>query len=360
LFYVISPFLYIATNFGGMKQFLKEQIAINMVGKGKKRQNILRDMELKHSIPSLKSFNDSSYFAGLSAEGISFVSRMAFRVDRPNENWLKIFIPGEGVWGFENKDMNEGDGLIQGNLKFICIEPGEKWHISYDGMVQQETVEEKLKMELIWDATDRIIDFDKIGTTAQQVGKQIAAEKWNPGFFEKLKELKQVHYEQSGNISGFVYWKNKKIEVKLKGIRDHSWGVRNWEDWDRHFWFLGLLDDGRFFNFSQISYSFVKSLKAGFIINKDNQKTIFRIPSFEQIKLGTLFPKKINFQIEEEKKLIEPLSIDMKIFFPFKMDDVYFIRQSVAEFEYGGARGIGIAEMGANMKKYDFDIASTC
>ncbi|HEY9113047.1 MAG TPA: hypothetical protein VIN10_00015 [Bacteroidales bacterium] len=343
-----------------MLQVLKDRIAISMVSKGKKRLNILSEMELKHSNDSIKGFNDSSYFAGLSSDGISFVSRLAFRVDKPNENWLKIFIPGEGVWGFENKQLTEGDGFKQGSLEYKCIVPGKKWAINFDGVIENGLTEENLKLKLIWESAYPIIDFDTVGTTARQVGKQIAAAKWDSSFFNKLKELKQVHYEQSGKITGTVFWKNKNIEVDLKGVRDHSWGVRNWDDWDRHFWFLGMLDDGRFFNFSQISYSFVKSLKAGFICKNEQQKTVFGIPSFEEINFDSLFPKKIRFQIEEEKGLYVPLSINMKTFFPFKMDDVYYIRQAASVFEYNGVKGIGIAEMGANMKKYNIDIASTC
>lgn len=342
-----------------MKQFVKESIAISMVGKGKKRQNYLKDMETKHSDDSRMGFNDSSYFAGLSSDGISFVSRLAFRVDKPNENWLKIFIPGEGVWGFENKQMPEGEGFSQGSLEYICIESGKKWQIRYNGLVENGLTEEKLKLELMWNSTSPIVDFDKVGTTALQVGKQIAAESWNTSFFAHLKELKQVHYEQSGNITGTVYWKNEKIEVNLKGVRDHSWGVRNWKDWDRHFWLLGLLEDGSFFNFSQISYSFVKNLKAGFICTNEQQKTIYRIPSFEEINFENLFPKKISFHVEEDKGVFVPLTIDLKTYFPFKMDDVYYIRQAMAQFNYNGIKGIGIAEMGANMKKHNFDIAST-
>jgi hypothetical protein len=330
-----------------------------LVNSGKKRQNYLNDMEIKHSEPWRKGFNDSSYFAGISADGISFVSRLAFRVDKPNENWLKVFIPGEGVWGFENKLMPEGDAFKQGSMEYTCIEPGKKWKISYNGLVEKDASEEKLQLELYWESTGSIVDFDKAGTTTSQVGRQIAAEKWNPSFFKKLKELKQVHYEQAGIISGFILWRNKKIEVRLTGVRDHSWGIRNWEDWDRHFWLIGVLEDARFFNFSQISYSFVKCLKAGFLSKGNFQKTIFRIPDFEEIKFDSLFPKKISFGVEEFKGEIAPLHINLKTFFPFKMDEIYYIRQAAAEFEYNGVKGIGIAEMGANLHNYDIDISST-
>lgn len=82
-----------------MIKLIKDRIAIAMVSKGKKRQNYLSGMEMKHIDTSSKGFNDSSYFAGLSPDGISFVSRLAFRVDKPNENWLKIFFSLRGCVG---------------------------------------------------------------------------------------------------------------------------------------------------------------------------------------------------------------------------------------------------------------------
>ncbi len=83
-----------------MKQKIKEYLASRIVRKGKNRKMSLEYLELKHVEPGQRSFNDSSYFGGFSRDGFSIVMRQSFRVDKPNENWLKIHIPGEGVWGF--------------------------------------------------------------------------------------------------------------------------------------------------------------------------------------------------------------------------------------------------------------------
>lgn len=343
-----------------MKQLLKNILAVYMTRRSKKREFTIGEMESKHVDNARPSFNDSSYFAGISKEGFTFVTRQSFRSDKPNENWMKVSIPGEGVWGFENREMPEGDGFKQGSLEYKCIEPGEQWKITYEGSLPQKRKKGVMKLDIDWVGAAPLVVFDKIGTTPLQVGKQIARESWNRRYFNKLRELDQVHYEQAGKMTGTLEWKGKKHELEFIGVRDHSWGIRNWEDWDRHFWLLGLLEDGRFFNFSLISYSFVKNLQAAFIFTGDGYKTIYKIPSFDYLKMDSLMPKSLSFPVQEDKDgPMKKLSVDMRAFFPFKMDENYYLRQAEAEFIYDGVKGVGIAEMGINPGKYEIDVGST-
>lgn len=343
-----------------MKQTLKDILAVYMTRRGKKRVFRNEELETKHVERQIKSFNDSSYFAGISKEGYAFVTRQSFRVDKPNENWMMVSIPGEGVWGFENQDLPEGEGFVQGNLKYICTEPGEKWDIKYKGTLPRAKEKADFMLDVSWQGIAPIVVFDKVGTTPLQVGKRIAREKWNSAYFKKLRELDQVHYEQAGMMTGIFEWKGKKHQLDFIGVRDHSWGVRNWEDWNRHFWLLGLLEDGRFFNFSLISYSFVRNLQAAFIYNYDHYKTIYSIPNFDELRFDNLMPKSLSFDVQEDKHSPKKkLSVNMLNFFPFSMDDEYYLRQAEAEFEYDGVKGVGIAEMGINPNAYDIDISTT-
>ncbi len=71
-------------------------------------------------------------------------------------------------------------------------------------------------------------------------------------------------------------------------------------------------------------------------------------------------PKKLAFDVQEVKGgPVKNLSLNMLNFFPFHMDEVYYLRQAEAEFEYDGVKGVGIAEMGINLNKYDVDVKST-
>lgn len=343
-----------------MKQSIKSWLATKMVSRGKSRRFTEEELEVKHVDKSIKSFNDSSYYAGISKEGFTFVTRQAFRVDKPNENWMMVHIPGEGVFGFENNMMEEGEGFKQDSLEYICKKPGNKWHIKYDGILPQNRKQGNLKLDLNWKGSAPLVVFDKVGTTAKQVGQQIAKEKWSSAFFKKLKELDQVHYEQAGKLDGTFEWNGKNHKLDFIGVRDHSWGARNWEDWDRHFWLLGLLEDGRFFNFSLISYKFVKNLQAAFIFDSGDYKTIYKIPNFQEIEMDGLMPKSLSFDVQEEENgSLKNMSLEMKQFFPFHMDKDYYLRQAKADFVYDGVKGVGIAEMGVNLKTYKIDVGST-
>ena len=326
---------------------LKKFMAHKMITHRKSRVIPIEELEQKHTDPDTFAYNDSSYFAGVSREGFTFVTRQAFRTGKHNENWLKIHVPGEGVWGFEDLDLPEGEGFKQGTLEYVCVKPGEEWNIRYEGPVFKEVKEEQIKLDLKWHSTSPVMDFDKAGTSPRQVAEQISKQKWNKEFFKRLREIHLVHLEQGGEITGTITWKGKEHKVDLKGVRDHSFGKRNWEEWGRHIWFLGILDDGRFFNVSVIDYDFVKDLKAGFIFDGEKYITFARTPSFEELNLSEPLPHKLSFNVKETEKGEDiTITTDMQEFFPFMMDDVYHIRQSKAEFTFGGVKGIGIAEMG--------------
>jgi len=337
-----------------MKIFIKDKLALKMVRAGKQRDFSINELERKHLNPDVLNFNDSSYFAGVSSDGFVVITRLAFRADKPNENWFKIYIPGEGIWGFENMELPEREGFTQGEFSYTPIIPGKEWSIKYKGPVFQDDKKEEVSIDLKWNSTVPIINFDKEGTSYEQVAHQIAMEKWNRQFFSKLKEIHKTHYEQAALLTGAIVWKGKKHTVNLKGIRDHSFGSRTWNDWERHIWYLGLLEDGRFFNISIVDYDFIKDLKAGFIWDgKSSYLSHYKTPSFKDLNLTEPLPTEVSFGVIENKGDSEILiKTDMKRFFPFMMDDIYHIRQTMAKFNYDGVQGIGIAEMGINTKRY--------
>jgi len=337
-----------------MKNFLKRFIALRMTRKRKETRNPITFLERRHYDKNQSDFTDGIYFAGVSNDDFSFVTRLGFRNGKPNENWLKVFVPGEGVWGFENMDLPVGEFFEQGDLKYVCQEPGELWKIIYHGPVYQGKNHYQLKMELDWHSLVPVADFDNTGTSYEQLAFQIAKEKWNVDFFKKLKEIHQIHYEQAGNITGTITWKRKKYDVQLTGVRSHSFGKRNWNDWGRHLWLTGVLDDGQYFNISIIDYDFVKNLKAGFLWDRKGYCNFEKTPSFGDLKILEPLPKTLSFPLKVkpgDKTIV--VNVEMKVFFPFTMDNVYYIRQAKAVFDFGGIRGTGIAEMGINLKKYN-------
>ena len=341
-----------------MKKGIKRFLANRMVKRHRSRDLPVEELEKKHRQPDIEGFNDSSYFAGWQKDGLSFVTRLAFRTGKHNENWLKIHIPGEGVWGFEDRPMEEGEGLRQGPLAYVCQEPGNRWSIEYKGPVFQGNNEEELLLELSWEKLGPVIDFDKNGTMYENTALQIAGQPWNKEFFRKLRELQKVHYEQAGRITGRILWKGQELPFDGQGIRDHSFGKRSWDGWERHIWFLGVLEDGRYFNNSVIDFDFIPNLKAGYFGDATTITTVASLPDLSEILPQEPLPTEVEYTLrlrpgEAEKRM----KVRMKAFFPFTMDGVYHIRQALADFSLDGVPGMGIAEMGINLKTHDLPIS---
>jgi len=330
-----------------MKQFLKNFRALRFVKSARSKAVSIEEMETKHQQPTITDFSDSIYFSGISTEGITFVTRMSFRNKKLNENWLKIHIPGEGVWGFENRGMIEGEGFEQGKLKYICEKPGKVWRIIFEGPVFQGKKYYQISIDLKWKSALANVNFEDNGVSPDQLAFQIAKQEWNWWFIKHLKALKREHYEQVGEIKGIITWKRKKHKVQMKAIRYHSFGKHNWKDLERHFWFTGLLEDGRMFHCGVVDYNIVSELKSGFIAAKEKVTSLVKTPSFNALNFSDDQPPELSFDIVEQAGMAEKnVQIEMLEFFPFTMDEIYSIRQAKAAFEYDGIKGIGIVEMG--------------
>ena len=226
------------------------------------------------------------------------------------------------------------------------------------GPAFKDKVKEEISLNISWKGSDPVIDFDNRGALLDVTAQRIAAEPWNRDFFKKLKELHKVHYEQAGKVQGTLSFRGRDYHLDGAGIRDHSFGKRSWDDWDRHIWYLGVLEDGRYFNASIIDYDFIKGLKAGYLGDARNAVTLAGLPSFEGLALPEPLPEELTLPLQlrtgEKEKI---LTVKMEAFFPFVMDGVYHIRQALAHFSLDGVPGMGIAEMGINMNKYGIDLS---
>lgn len=335
-----------------MKQFLKNFGALRFVKNGNNKKFTVEELESKHEETSITHYSDSIYFTGISEEGMSFVTRMSFRNKKLNENWLKIHIPGEGVWGFENRGMIEGEGFEQGKLKYTCEKPGKNWRIQFEGQVFQGKKYYQISLDLKWKSKQPLINFEKTGVSADQIAFQIASQEWSYSIVKQLNDLRRKHYEQAGEIKGIITWKRKKHKVEMKGIRTHSFGLNNWKDWDRHFWFTGLLEDGRILHNGIVDYYLVSDLKSGFVSKEEKVVTLVKTPAFSHLNFNEGSASEFSYKVRERGGEAEKtVQIKMQEFFPFVMDEVYTIRQAKTTFTYDGAKGVGIVEMGLKVKE---------
>ena len=333
---------------------LKKLFMYGMMKARPKKKLPLYALESRHHQPELPNFNDSTYFFGRNDDGFAMVARLGFRNNRAPEFWYAIKIPSLGTFRLDTLEGESQGGFQYGAMHFECIEPGKKWEYKYDGPIFKEGQNHHIKMHLTFKATKPVFNFDEGAVDAWSMSETLAKEDWNREFFQKLKEIRQMHYEQVGEIDGFLEIDGQKHEVNLRSIRLHSSGQRVWRTWNRHIWFAGVLDNGEAFNISRIRYDFLNfDLSAGFITSGESYTALKDCDNFETFA-GRYIPKNFSINFEIPQNPPKTLKVYTEDFFPFSMEKgIYQIREGIARFELDGVQGIGIAEFGLNPQQYD-------
>ncbi len=157
-------------------------------------------------------------------------TRMGFR---PGSGWADalhvIYLPGRRVaftYGRRDIEQNlsvyDGD-LTAGSLKLTCVAPHQKWQLEYDGPAQDiadaEILLERSKL--------RPEGWFKPATMTMQLTFDCLTE---PHF---AASGARGHFEQSGLVTGTISVGDEAFDVRGYGVRDKSWGPRDWGAGDR-------------------------------------------------------------------------------------------------------------------------------
>lgn len=332
---------------------LKRLLAAGMIRRSLKGGDLpLGELETKHSEPATLFFNDSTYFMGQGEDGSCLLARMAFRTDREPECWLTLYLEGTGTFTIKGLPGEPGSGFSLGDLHFNCEQPGRRWTIRYSGDLEKENKKCTVDLDLVFESITPLVNFKYI-SRPEDIAPVIAREKWSKTFLNSLKEIRKMHLEQAGRMTGTITIDGRVSKVEWRSVRDHSWGIRNWGTWKRHVWLSGILDNGEAFNLSMISYSFLDQLSAGYITQGEQVDYLSGLPAMDSFAADPLIPKesKIAFHSRNGRKHI--LEIEIPRYFGFMMDGIYYIHEGMGKFILDGIPGFGVAEFGLNTRIYD-------
>ncbi|MCU0257744.1 MAG: hypothetical protein MUF56_01800 [Solirubrobacteraceae bacterium] len=194
-----------------------------------------------------EQWSDSLYVGGGDARsGLAFYTRIGAR---PNEGrveaafgaWLPPQRPGlppRFLLTFarvEAPERLEGAPVAAGPVAFDCGAPFELWRIRVDGEARlwaraedlgehpESRVKVPVRGELRFSAWTDPFAFDRFGAGLTE---HVAAR----------------HYEQPGSVSGVITVGEERFPVHGAALRDHSWGVRDWQAVPYWRW-MGILVD---------------------------------------------------------------------------------------------------------------------
>jgi len=210
--------------------------------------DLLAADERFHAPGAQEQWSDSLYFGGGdAASGLAFYTRIGAR---PNEGhveaalgvWLPPRMPGHPprfLLAFARAAAPEplaGAAIAAGPVAYGCTVPFERWTVSVDGRARLFARAEDLGEHP--DAHQEITVAGELVFTA-----------WTPpfAFASGLSETVALrHYEQPGAVSGTLAVGSERFTIDGAGMRDHSWGVRDWQGVPYWRW-MGILVDAENF-----------------------------------------------------------------------------------------------------------------
>lgn len=186
----------------------------------------------------IENYNDSFVFQGSDREGSLFMTRIGFRKGgREAEVWLWMVLEGKKY--VIDRDLVELDPEDQatisaGGITYTCLDREKStWRITCEGKLNGGKVE--CSVDLTFTPRSEIY-HSGIHMSPWSFAKAMSEMKWSREYFNRLRSENQTRIEQGGVLQGQVVVNGKKVSLDLPGIRDHSWGKRDWTYINRYIW----------------------------------------------------------------------------------------------------------------------------
>lgn len=184
-----------------------------------------------------EQWSDSFYFGGGDhRRGVALYTRVG---RRPNEGRVEGAL---GVWLPDGRFLlafgraPDGDRIAAGPVTFECRAPFELWRLSIGGRGRVYPRAEDLAL-----APDT---YEEV-----EVGGELRFAPWvDPIEFASglTGSVASRHYEQPGSLAGTIEVGDERIPLAGAGMRDHSWGVRDWQAVPYWRWFGMVVDPDNF------------------------------------------------------------------------------------------------------------------
>lgn len=208
-------------------------------------ETIAAEHEYRHVPDDQPAYNESTYYNFLCPEaGVVGWMRVAMQPNQPaGQASVLVFLPdGETLFGYERTTSVPAAGLAVGGLTFDILEPHRRQRLSYDGPLSSFTDPTVLATPgpAFRDAPKR---QTRIRLSVTGNGASFGTNGDTP---ENVLEdsLAIGHYEQFIHVDGELTAGERRLRLRGGGLRDHSWGPRDWAGPVLYSWITAAFDDG--------------------------------------------------------------------------------------------------------------------
>jgi hypothetical protein len=183
-----------------------------------------------------EQWSDSLYFGGGDGRGTAFYTRIG---RRPNEGRMEGAL---GLWLADGRFVlafgrgPDGDEPACGPVAYECVLPFELWRVRVQGAGRAFARAEDVALRR--DAYEEV-----------ELDGELRFLAWTDpiAFASGLTDAVATHhYEQPGSVAGVLEVAGQRVALAGAGMRDHSWGVRDWQGVPYWRWFGMVVDPDTF------------------------------------------------------------------------------------------------------------------
>lgn len=201
--------------------------------------------EYRHAADDTPSYNESSYYNfACPTSGVVGWLRVAMQPNQPAaQATVLLFLPdGETLFDHRRTTTVSPDELAAGSVAIDILEPHERQRLTFEGSLSSFSDPRALSTPktAFRDAPRRTA---KIELSVHGNGASFGTNGSTPG--NVVEETMALgHYEQFTLLDGDLTIGDRVVNIRGAGLRDHSWGPRDWAGPVFYRWVTASFDDG--------------------------------------------------------------------------------------------------------------------
>lgn len=279
--------------------------------------------EGRHPAGAGELWNESYYFNFYDGQGqIGGFTRIGLQENLKKSNvWcllLKEGRPAHSRFMLELPYTEAGmdQGVTVGGLTYRVLEPLKRFKIDFK--------DRDTELDLTWEAVHPV----------KEIGEQKG----------KLPEnVASRHYEQGGTVSGTMTIQGERLTFQGFGMRDHSWGIRNWEGVKNWMGIWPVFGKDLVITSIRMTLLDDRAIETGFIFDGDDNLDVVQVDPKVEFAEDGLTQKRVDLEVTDEKGHRREITGRLIANFPLPYDG-NLINEALFEYRLGDRTGYGLFE----------------
>jgi hypothetical protein len=285
-----------------------------------------------------EQWSDSFYFGGGDGRGLAFYSRVG---RRPNEGVVEgalgIWLPQQGFLLSFARERSVEQSIAGGAVLFECLEPLHSWELLFEGRGR------------LFERAEHVATRRDAHREVHVTGSLLFTAWGDPLSFRSglSGPVASAHYEQAGSLSGHIEVDGLRRPLAGNAMRDHSWGVRDWQRVPYWRWFGFVADPENFLVLNNVGLDGGGETAGGFLMRDGQLAPIVSGDTESELdpELGCQrsFVARARDELGRET-LLEGRALEVAPLRQRRADRLTLVNEALTEYRWEGRAGTGISE----------------